>query len=99
MNCVEILNFYRMKRFLMSLLCLFAAVPLYTDQIEETVFVDLVDLYFTATDEDGNFITDLKQGELTLTEDGVTQKIERFGAFAGERNEIPLILAFVIDNS
>jgi Ca-activated chloride channel family protein len=88
-----------MKRFLLLLVCLFVAAPLYTDQIQETVLVDLVDLYFTATNDKGDFITDLKQNELMLTEDGVTQKIERFGAFAGERNEIPLILAFVIDNS
>ena len=88
-----------MNRFLSSLLCLLIAVPLARAQIEETIVVDLVDLYLTATDEKGHFITDLKQDELTVTEDGVAQKIERFGAFAGERNEIPLVLALVIDNS
>ena len=61
--------------------------------------MDLVDLYFTATNEKGQFVTDLKREELTVTEDGVSQKVERFGAFAGERNEIPLVLALVIDNS
>ncbi|MCI0605518.1 VWA domain-containing protein [bacterium] len=88
-----------MKRFLLPVFLLLYAITIETAEIQETLVVDLVDLYFTATDQKGHFITDLKQDEITVMEDGVSQKIQRFGAFAGERNEIPLILALVVDNS
>jgi Ca-activated chloride channel homolog len=88
-----------MRRLFLPILCLLCAIPLLNAQITETVLVDLVDLYITATDEKGHFVTDLKQQEIFVSEDGVPQKIQRFGAFAGERNEIPLLLALVIDNS
>ena len=88
-----------MKRFLLPLFLFLSAISIETAAIEETLLVDLVDLYFTATNEKGQFITDLHQDEITVTEDGVSQKIQRFGAFAGERNEIPMILALVLDNS
>lgn len=78
------------------LICL----PVFAQQeMSEYVQVELVDLYLTATDNKGHFITDLKPGELSVTEDGIPQKIERFGSFIGERGEIPLLLAMVIDNS
>ena len=87
-----------MKWSLAALLCILIAAFLHA-QIQETITVELVDLYLTATNEKGRFITDLKRDEMTVSEDGVPQTIERFGAFAGERNEIPLVLAIVIDNS
>jgi len=68
-------------------------------KIQEIVQVNLVDLYFTATDQKGHFINDLRKEEITVSEDGVPQSIEHFGAFEGERNEIPILLALVIDNS
>jgi Ca-activated chloride channel homolog len=88
-----------MKRLLLTLVALCLVIQFAAAAIEETVLVDLVDLYFTATDHKGRFITDLKKEELTIREDGVAQKIERFGTFEGERNEIPLLLSLVIDNS
>lgn len=67
--------------------------------IKETVLVDLVDLYFTATDSKGNFITDLRQEEISVQEDGAPQAVRSFSSIAGERNEVPLNLALMIDNS
>lgn len=85
-------------RFLLVLILI--CVPVFAQQdLREYVQVELVDLYLTATDSKGHFIGDLKPAELTVTENGVPQKIERFGSFAGERGEIPLLLAMVIDNS
>lgn len=86
--------------FVLFLVCL----PVFAQQtaqqdFQEFVQVDLVDLYLTATDTKGNFVGDLRPDELTVLENGVPQKIERFGSFAGERGEIPLLLAMVIDNS
>ena len=74
--------------------------PLFAqDEIHEYVQVDLVDLYLTATDSKGHFVTDLKPEDLVVKENGVLQKIERFTPFEGERGEFPLLLAIVIDNS
>lgn len=94
-----ILNFEPMKGFMLACFCLLITIPVLFAQIEETVVVDLVDLYLTATNERGHFVTDLKREELYVSEDNVPQRIERFGIFAGERNEIPIVLALVIDNS
>jgi len=66
---------------------------------QEAVQVNLVDLYFTATNGKGQFINDLTKEDISILEDGVPQKIQHFGAFAGERNEIPILMAMVIDNS
>ena len=90
-----------MKRFMAILiLCLFSvtASPQQT-RFQEAVQVNLVDLYFTATDGKGHFIKDLSKDEITVLEDGVPQNVSRFGAFAGERNEIPILMALVVDNS
>ncbi len=66
--------------------------------INETVTVDLVDLYVTAADKNG-FITNLSKNEISVFEDGVPQTVASFSNFAGENQEIPLSLAFMIDNS
>ncbi len=68
-------------------------------ELEESVEVDLVDLALTATNKDGNFITNLRSNEISLSEDNVPQEITRFDTFAGEKGEVPLNLAFMIDNS
>lgn len=65
----------------------------------ENIDVELVDLYLTALDKKGHFITDLRKEELTVKENGVIQQIQFFGNFAGRQNEIPLSLAFVLDSS
>lgn len=67
--------------------------------LEESVEVDLVDLMMTATNGDGNFVTNLRGDEISLQEDGALQEITRFDTFAGEKGEVPLNLAFMIDNS
>jgi VWFA-related protein len=75
-----------------------APTPTTPPSISETVDVDLVDLYLTALDKKG-FVKDLRKEEIAVTEDGVPQAIESFSNFAGENQEIPLNLAFMIDNS
>jgi VWFA-related protein len=67
--------------------------------LKEEVVVDLVDLFFTATDSKGNFVTDLRQDEMKVEEDGVVQSIQSFAAIPGERRDVPLNLAVMIDNS
>lgn len=69
------------------------------EPLHETILVDLVDLYLTATDSKGNFVTDLRQDEISVEEDGVPQMISRFESFAGEKRDVPMSLAFMIDNS
>jgi VWFA-related protein len=68
-------------------------------EIHESLDVELVDLYLTATDKKGHFVTDLKPEELIVQEDHVPQSIQRFGSFAGKDNEVPVILAMLIDTS
>ena len=67
------------------------------DEIHEEIQVDLVNVYLTATDSKGAFVTDLKQGELTLKEDGVPQQISNF-AISSHTTE-PLTVVILIDTS
>jgi VWFA-related protein len=68
-----------------------ATSALKIDQVER---VDLVDLYLTVLDSDGNHVTDLEQNEFRVFENGVRQTIEHFSA-----SRRPLRLAIVIDSS
>lgn len=77
----------------------------YAQSVRESVQVELVNVYLTATDSKGHFITDLKPEDLELTEDGIKQDITHFANFSaqgsdklGEKN-VPLTVAFVIDTS
>jgi VWFA-related protein len=74
-------------------------IPPWEGPYEEKVDVELVDLYLTALDKKGHFITNLRADELTVKENGIIQTIQSFGNFAGVQNEIPLNLAFIIDSS
>lgn len=56
---------------------------------------DLVDILFTATDANNRFITDLTQDAIEVFEDGVAQPIQ----FFARNNEVPMVLALVIDFS
>ncbi len=73
--------------------------------MQETVRVDLVNVYLSATDSKGHFITDLKPDELILKENGTAQSITHFSNFANEQSDklgekdVPLTLALVIDKS
>jgi Ca-activated chloride channel homolog len=95
-----------MRRFFLSFLGVIACLLLNTSAIpaptpppiNETINVDFVDLYLTASDKKG-FITDLRKEEISVAEDGIPQAISTFSSFAGENQEIPLSLAFMIDNS
>ena len=83
-----------------SLLLVLLCFPLFAqNEINEVVEVSLVDLYLTATDGKGRFVTDLKPEDLQVFENGAPQTIDRFSVFAGEHGEVPLLLAIVIDNS
>lgn len=77
----------------------------HSQSLRESVSVDLVNVYVTATDSKGRFIADLKADDLQLTEDGVPQEITHFTNFALDGGEklgeqgVPLTVAFVIDTS
>ena len=70
-----------------------------TSTLNERLNVDLVDLYLTATNNKGGFVTDLKGNELTVTENGIIQKISAFTNFARDTHEAPLVLTMMIDTS
>jgi Ca-activated chloride channel family protein len=89
-----------------SLIVVFAiASSAFAQQVQESVKVELVNVYLSATDSKGQFVTDLKPNDLLLKEDGVPQSITHFANFAedgtgklGEK-DVPLTVAFVIDTS
>ncbi|HKV06139.1 MAG TPA: VWA domain-containing protein [Candidatus Acidoferrales bacterium] len=56
--------------------------------------VDLVVLHVTVSDDRGQFVSDLKQGNFRAFEDKIEQKISFFS-----REDIPVTMGLVIDNS
>jgi Ca-activated chloride channel homolog len=94
-----------MKRVLAVSAFLFCAALSWSQDIRETLKVDLVNVYLSATDSKGHFITDLKREELILKENGTAQSITHFSNFANEQSDklgekdVPLTLALVIDKS
>ena len=76
----------------------------FAQDIQEKIAVDVVNVYLTATLK-GRFVTDLKQEELILKEDGIPQQITNFTNFALDKSDklgekdVPLTVAFVIDTS
>jgi VWFA-related protein len=94
-----------MKRAVFSFFCVLIATSIQGQQVHEDVLVDVVNVYLSATDSDGQFVTDLKPGELLLKEDGTKQKITHFSNFTtddsnklGEK-DVPLTMALVMDKS
>ncbi|HEY7161799.1 MAG TPA: VWA domain-containing protein [Acidobacteriota bacterium] len=65
----------------------------------ETVNVDLVDLYISAVDKKGHFISDLRADELSVQENGIPQQISHFSDSSGQDPNMPLSLSFVMDSS
>jgi Ca-activated chloride channel family protein len=65
----------------------------------ETVNVDLVDLYLSAVDKKGHYISDLRADELSVLENGVPQQISHFNNSSGQDPDMPLSLSFVLDSS
>jgi Ca-activated chloride channel family protein len=94
-----------MKRVLAVSIFFFLAALSRSQDIRETVKVDLVNVYLSATDSKGHFITDLKREELILKENGTAQSITHFSNFANDQSDklgekdVPLTLALVIDKS
>jgi Ca-activated chloride channel homolog len=89
-----------------SLIVVFAiASSAFAQQVQESVKVELVNVYLSATDSKGQFVTDLKPDDLLLKEDGVPQSITHFANFAADgtgklgEKDVPLTVAFVIDTS
>jgi Ca-activated chloride channel family protein len=76
-------------------LCVFAQTQ--TDQDDDVIRVetDLTNLFFTATNKQKAFITNLREEDLRITEDGVPQKILTFQ----RETDRPLAIAFLIDVS
>jgi Ca-activated chloride channel homolog len=67
--------------------------------INESVNVDLVDLYLSAVDKKGHYISDLKVNELSVSENGIPQKITQFSDSSGQDPNMPMSLSFVLDSS
>jgi len=65
-------------------------------EYQEDVQVTLVSLYVTALDSSGEVQTGLTSDDFVLTEDGVAQSISSFSA---GNEDVPLTVAFLIDNS
>jgi VWFA-related protein len=65
------------------------------DDEVERVETDLTNVLFTATDRNKRFITNIKQEDIVVLEDGVAQQV-----FTFQRNvDLPLSLAILIDTS
>src|SRR5262245_34161078 len=71
----------------------------FADEIKEQVNVDLVNIFVSATDSKGNFISDLKPEELVLKENGKPQAITNFSRVLADDSDVPLTIAFLIDTS
>src|SRR5262245_14531392 len=67
--------------------------------INESVNVDLVDLYLSAVDKKGHYISDLKVDELSVKENGIPQQITHFSNSSGAESNMPMSLSFVLDSS
>jgi Ca-activated chloride channel homolog len=65
----------------------------------ETVNVDLVDLFISAVDKKGHFISDLRADELSVQENGIPQQISHFSNSSGQDPNMPMSLSFVLDSS
>jgi len=82
---------------------LFVSLNAYA-QIREKVEVQLVNVYLTAFDSKGKFVTDLQSNDLILKEDGVPQSISTFTNLLHDSDKlgeagVPLTVALVVDTS
>jgi len=68
-------------------------------QYTESVEVELIDVYLSATDSKGKIIDDLKKEDLILKEDGIPQEIKEFSVLGTRETDIDLVVALVIDVS
>jgi VWFA-related protein len=68
-------------------------------QYSESVEVELIDVYLSATDSKGRIIDNLKKEDLILKEDEVPQEIKEFSVLGTRATDINLVVALVIDVS
>jgi VWFA-related protein len=68
-------------------------------EFTESVEVELIDVYLSATDSKGRIIDDLKKEDLFLKEDGIAQEIKEFSVLGTRQTDIDLVVALVIDVS
>jgi Ca-activated chloride channel family protein len=61
----------------------------------EEILVDLVEMYVTVTDRDGNLVEGLTAAEFRVEDNGRPQKVERFELV----RDLPLTLGLVLDTS
>ena len=76
-------------------LTLLAFQPLGAEQFTIQVGVDLVNVLFTVTDDNGRLVSGLGPEDFVVEEDGETQEILHFA----RENELPLTLALLVDTS
>src|SRR3990172_975002 len=99
-----------MKARLLLLSCVFSMVVLpsvrvLAQQFHEDVAVERVNVYLTAIDKKGQFVTDLKPDELVIKENGVVQAVTNFANLSLQSNDplgekdVPITVAFLIDSS
>jgi Ca-activated chloride channel family protein len=87
----------RPSRLLISLLIVCCSTFLSAQEpLKEDLQVTLVSLYVSATDSRGEFVTDLTQEDFLLRENGV---LETISSFSSGNEDVPLTVAFVVDNS
>lgn len=90
---------------LVMLLAAFCSAYVAAQNLQEKVAVEIVNVYLSATDKSGDFVSDLRPEELILREDGIPQTITNFSSFGSTETEtlgemgIPLTVAFVMDTS
>ncbi len=89
------------------MIIIFVFIPLQAlaQQYSESLIIDIVNVYLTATDSKGQFIKDLTATDFVLKEEGIEQPITNFANFSNETSDklgeknVPLTVAFVIDSS
>ena len=73
--------------------------------VQEKIDIQIVNVYVSALDAQGKFVTDLQREDFELMEDGRKQSISHFTNFALDpsgklgQKDVPLTLAFVMDTS
>ena len=73
--------------------------------LQEKVSVDLVNVYLSAVDTKGRFVTDLTVADLSLKENGSNQNITHFSNFTLDQSDklgekdVPLTVALLMDKS
>ncbi len=68
-------------------------------QLQEEVSVDLVEVYVSALNSSDLPVTDLKQEDFVVKEDGVPQQISYFTRLLDADSQIPLTIGFLVDTS